>query len=100
MRKFCQSIVESSYGERLFGTQTNRIYRNVYQSVVFLAITGSVLVAAIATPPYQQGYYKEHGSIINTWFNWAEVALGTIFVVEFLIKIIADGFVFCPNACQ
>ena len=33
-----------------------------------------------------------------TWFNAAESALGFIFVIEFLVKIIADGFAFTPNA--
>lgn len=65
---------------------------------IYLAVIGSVAVAAVATPLYRKGYYATHGLQRGTWFDLTEVALGLIFVVEFLIKVVADGFVFAPNA--
>lgn len=63
-----------------------------------MAIIGSVVIAAIATPVYRKNYFLAHGTIRLTWFNLTEVSLGLIFVLEFLVKVIADGFVFSPNA--
>lgn len=100
LRRFCQTVVEPSHGNRLYGQKTNPKYRRCYQSVVFCAILASVIVAAIATPPYRQRFFREHAQVTDAWFALAEVAFGTIFVLEFLIKVIADGFLFTPNACK
>ena len=34
----------------------------------------------------------------GTWFNISEAALSFFFVVEFFVKVIADGFIWTPNA--
>jgi hypothetical protein len=33
-----------------------------------------------------------------TWFNLTEASLGAIFAIEALVRIIADGLIFAPNA--
>ncbi|EFP81922.2 uncharacterized protein PGTG_08171 [Puccinia graminis f. sp. tritici CRL 75-36-700-3] len=98
IRKVCQYLVEPSYGERTFGRPANKIGVLVFKLIVFSTILGSVVVAAIATPVYKQHYYLLNGESIYTWFNLSEVILGLFFVVEFFIKVLADGFIFTPNA--
>ncbi|KAH9817542.1 Ion transport protein-domain-containing protein [Melampsora americana] len=72
----CQKLVEPAYGERLLGQRANKIASTAFEFTVLAAIAGSVIVAAIATP-----VYKQHPLFIS---------LGMFFVLEFLIKIIAD----------
>jgi hypothetical protein len=98
VRKFCQSCVDPAYGERIFGRPAHPILRLVMKAVVFCVIVASITVAGIATPEYRMAYYAEHGLARGTWFDLVEVALGTTFVLEALVKIVADGFVFAPNA--
>lgn len=97
-RMMCQKLVEPAYGERLLGQKANKIASTAFESTVFAAIAGSVIVAAIATPVYKQHYYLLNGESLDTWYNQAEISLGMFFILEFLIKIIADGFLFTPNA--
>ena len=40
----------------------------------------------------------EHRSVFYAWYAVIEVSLSLIFVLEFFIKTIADGFIFTPNA--
>jgi hypothetical protein len=61
-------------------------------------VIGSIVVAGVATPVYRQDYFIGRGDLRLTWFNMTEVSLGFIFLIEFGIKVLADGFLFCPNA--
>lgn len=97
-RRFCQSIVPPSYGERLFGRQPSRFRVLVYQSVIFAAIAASVITAGIATPLYRREWYGKHGLRRDSWFSITEVSLSIFFILEFILKVIADGFAFTPNA--
>lgn len=45
-----------------------------------------------------QYFVDNGGHLRSSWFNVTEASLGIIFILEFLIKIIADGFAFAPNA--
>ena len=56
------------------------------------------MVEAIATPVYRKNFYGEHGKIRGSWFDIAETTFGLVLFVGFLIKLIADGFSFTPNA--
>ncbi|SCV68841.1 BQ2448_962 [Microbotryum intermedium] len=99
LRRMCQALVDPGYGEdRLFGRAPGRIHRFLFQWLIFITIVGSVVIAAIATPVYRRNYYLEVGDVRWPWFVLAECALGFIFVIEFLVKVIADGFLFGPNA--
>lgn len=68
------------------------------RTFVLGAVIASVAVAAVATPLYRKQYYTENGIHRDTWFNLTEVALGMVLVLEAGIKIVADGFIFAPNA--
>nr|XP_019045668.1 high-affinity cell membrane calcium channel [Kwoniella bestiolae CBS 10118]OCF24598.1 high-affinity cell membrane calcium channel [Kwoniella bestiolae CBS 10118] len=98
IRKFCQACVQPAYGDRIFGRPAHPILQLVVKAIVFSAVVASIVVAAVASPAYRRKYYGQHGYIRGTWFDLTEVALGTVFIAEAGIKIIADGFMFAPNA--
>jgi len=98
IRRFCQSFHPPSYGERIFGRQASRYRNAAFRISIFLAIVGSVVVAGIATPAYRREWYQENGLKRDSWFSMLEVLFAIFFVVEFFVKIIADGFAFTPNA--
>jgi len=98
VRKLCQACVEPGSGLRIHGRPAQKRYVTLFNLGVFAAILGSVIIAAVATPTYRQTYYKINGDVRLTWFNLTEVSLGMVFVMEFLVKIVADGFIFAPNA--
>ncbi|PWN36130.1 uncharacterized protein FA14DRAFT_160990 [Meira miltonrushii] len=97
-RRICQSIVPCSHGERLFGRRTSPFRLRIYQLAIFATIAASVIIAGIATPAYRRQWYQDHGIRRDSWFSLTEVTLSLIFIAEFFIKVIADGFAFTPNA--
>lgn len=98
LRRLCQKIVRPSGGERIFGTPPSDAVHTFFQLAIFLAVLGNVVTEAVATPLYRRNYYMQYGPIRDAWFNVTEATFGLILVVEFMIKIIADGFLFTPNA--
>lgn len=99
LRRLCQKLVDPcSGGVRLHGQAPNKYAKWAFQGLVFAAIIASIGVAAAATPAYRRKYYLEHGKVLVAWYNLTEVILASIFIVEFLVKVIADGFLFTPNA--
>ncbi|GAA6027992.1 hypothetical protein JCM8097_001819 [Rhodosporidiobolus ruineniae] len=99
VRRFCQSFTEAAYGgERINGRAPDKRRRLVFSSIVLLAIVASIAIAGIATPLYRRDYYLANGPKRWTWYNLCEAALGSIFFAEALVKWIADGFLFSPNA--
>ncbi|SNX86724.1 related to CCH1 - Calcium channel (alpha subunit) [Melanopsichium pennsylvanicum] len=97
-RRFCQSLVPPSHGERLFGRSVSPYRYKLFQILVFLGIVGSVISAAIATPVYRRDYYAKFGLIRASWFSILELSLSSLFLAEFFVKTIADGLAFTPNA--
>ncbi|KAJ7583970.1 Ion transport protein-domain-containing protein [Mycena floridula] len=98
LRKWCQKIVRPSNGERIFGTAPSPFGHPIFQLVIFLAVAGGIAVESVATPAYRRNYFAENGRFRGAWFDVAETVFGLTLVVEFLIKIVADGFIFTPNA--
>ena len=99
LRRLCQKLVDPcSGGVRLHGQAPNKYAKWAFQGLVFAAVIASIGVAAAATPAYRRKYYLEHGKVLVAWYNLTEVILASIFIVEFLVKVIADGFLFTPNA--
>lgn len=119
IRNFCQTLVTPPHGIRIFGQAPNSRRVTVFQLVIFGSIVASVVIAAVATPQYRQRYCKRsfcsmihvrniahyicasdinNGDLRSTWFNISEASLGFFFVLEFLVKIIADGLLWTPNA--
>ncbi|GAA6002036.1 hypothetical protein JCM10207_003048 [Rhodosporidiobolus poonsookiae] len=99
IRRFCQSVVEPSYGhERINGQAPSPNRKRVFSAIVFAAIVSSIAIAGYATPLYRRDYYLKNGDVRWTWFNLVEASLGAIFFAEALVKWIADGFLLGPNA--
>lgn len=98
LRNMCQKIVKPAGGDRLFGVPPSDISHTLFQLLILLTVLGGIITEGVATPLYRRNYYIEHGMVRDTWFNIAEVAFGLPFLAEFIIKIIADGFLFTPNA--
>lgn len=98
IRQWCQAIVPPAYGERIFGRPAKPLLSLAFRVLLLLAVVASITVFAYATPHYRRQYYAKHGNIRTTWFDMTEMALGCLFIIEAIIKIIADGFIFAPNA--
>ena len=98
IRRFCEACFEPAYGERIFGRPPHPLIKAATTTIVFCAVVASIVVAAIATPEYRKAYYAQHGLYRGSWFDVVEVGLGTAFIAEAAMKIIADGFIFAPNA--
>lgn len=91
-------IVRPVGGERIYGARPSTIAHTIFQFVLLVSVIGGIVVESIATPLYRRDFSAKHGLIRGSWFNIAESVFGLILVVEFVIKIIADGFSFTPNA--
>lgn len=98
LRRLCQKLVTPAGGERIFGAKPSPIAHPIFQLVLLLTVIAGIVVESIATPLYRHNYYEHHGLIRGSWFDVAEAAFGLILFSEFVIKIIADGFLFTPNA--
>jgi len=98
VRRFCQSLAQTAHGERVFGRPVNKWRNYAFQSVVFASIVISLVLAGIATPDYRKKFYMEHQTQVYSWYSLIEMSVSAIFVVEFFVKTIADGFAFTPNA--
>ncbi|THG95158.1 hypothetical protein EW026_g6441 [Hermanssonia centrifuga] len=98
IRRICQKLVTPANGDRIFGTPPSHIAHPVFQLILLLTVISGVIVEWVATPPYRRNYYLDNGPIRGSWFDIAEAAFGLTLFIEFLIKIVADGFIFTPNA--
>ncbi|KAF9647780.1 hypothetical protein BDM02DRAFT_3187683 [Thelephora ganbajun] len=98
VRQWCQKVVEPACGERIFGQPHSRLVHPIFQLLILCAIIAGIVVESIATPVYRRNYYTRMGLIRGSWFDIAEASLGLVLILEFLIKITADGLSFTPNA--
>jgi voltage-dependent calcium channel len=98
IRRVCQLVVAPSRGERFEGSDPNPIAWWIFSAITYLAIICIVVLACITTPIYQIEYFQLHGENKFNWITWSDIAFAVIFSVEAVIKIIADGFLFTPNA--
>ncbi|KAF9557915.1 high-affinity cell membrane calcium channel [Agrocybe pediades] len=97
LRQLCQMVVQPARGERIFGLPPSPVAHPIFQLILLLTVIGGIVVEGIATPVYRRRYFEQFGLIRGSWFEIAEASFGFTLFVEFLIKIIADGFVFTPN---
>ncbi|KAI0331568.1 hypothetical protein GY45DRAFT_1248483 [Cubamyces sp. BRFM 1775] len=98
LRRTCQKLVAPAGGDRIFGTPHSPIAHPIFQLFLLLTVIGGIVVESIATPIYRRNFYAENGLVRGTWFDIAEGAFAIVLLLEFVIKIIADGFLFTPNA--
>jgi len=97
-RRACQKVVQPARGERIFGTPPSNIAHPIFQLVLLIVVLGGIVVEGIATPGYRREYFQDHGFARGSWFDICEAAFSIVLLVEFFIKVAADGFAFTPNA--
>ena len=99
IRRFCQKIVGPGRGsERFDGVEPNRTVWYTFSAFIYAAIVAMVLLACVTTPLYQKEFFDKHSFDVRNWFVWADMSFAVIFTIEALIKVIADGFFWTPNA--
>lgn len=110
IRRFCQRIVGPGRGsQRIEGVDPVKAIWYAFSAFIYAAIVAMVLLACIATPLKQrENFIGKNGSgvtinrplvdILKNWFVWTDVAFAALFTIEAMIKIIADGFFWTPNA--
>lgn len=99
IRRLCQQIVGPGRGsERFDGIQPNKYAWYTFSALTYAAIVAMVVLACITTPLYQKEYFDKHTFSIFNWFVWSDAAFAMVFTLEALIKIVADGFFWTPNA--
>lgn len=90
-------MVQPARGERINGIPPSPVAHAIFQLVLLLTVIGGIIVEAKATPAYRRQFFQQFGLIRGAWFEIAEAAFGFTLFIEFMIKIIADGFIFTPN---
>ena len=99
VRRFCQKIVGPGRGsERVEGVEPYKPVWYGFSAFIYAAIVAMVILACISTPLYQKIYFKEHGVNARNWFVWSDMGFAILFSVEAMIKVVADGFFWTPNA--
>lgn len=96
LRRFCQRIVKSSFGERINGVEPHRTIKEAFTFIMFLFTVGIVVTACYLTPLYRKDLVEDLG--VWNWGLYLDIVFIVVFTGEFLIKITADGIVFTPNA--
>ena len=102
IRRFCQRIVGPGRGsQRIEGVDPIKPVWYAFSAFIYAAIIAMVLIACVTSPLYQKEYFdSQHNGVYTSrnWFTWTDMGFALIFTLEALIKIIADGFFWTPNA--
>ncbi|KAF2088855.1 calcium channel-like protein subunit Cch1 [Saccharata proteae CBS 121410] len=99
IRKICQRIVGPGRGEeRIEGVTPSIPVWYAFSAFIYAAIVAMVLLACVTTPVYQREYFETHVYSTHNWFVYTDLGFACLFTVEALIKVIADGFFWTPNA--
>lgn len=103
IRRLCQRIVGPGRGnERFDGVEPNKVVWYSFSVFIYAAIIAMVVIASVTTPLYQKLYLEANNltedNRSSSWFVWVDLAFAVLFTVEAVIKIIADGLFFTPNA--
>lgn len=99
VRRLCQQLVGPARGpERFDGMEPNKIAWYTFTIFIYASIVAMVVLACVTTPLYQKEYQREHEFSIRNWYIWTDMAFAVIFTIEAIIKIVADGLFWTPNA--
>ncbi|ORY13758.1 calcium-channel protein CCH1 [Clohesyomyces aquaticus] len=99
IRRICQKIVGPGRGgERIEGLAPSVPVWYAFSAFIYAAIIAMVLLACVTTPLYQRTYFMQHKFSVKNWFVFSDMGFAILFTVEALIKVIADGVFFTPNA--
>jgi hypothetical protein len=99
IRKLCQRIVGPGRGgDRIDGVAPSVPVWYAFSAFIYAAIIAMVLLACVTTPLYQKEYFDKHTFSVRNWFVWTDMGFAVVFTIEALIKVVADGFFWTPNA--
>ena len=100
IRRLCQRIVGPGRGsQRIEGIDPVKPVWYAFSAFIYAAIVAMVLLACVSTPLYQREYFLKHGKYTSrNWFVWTDMGFACVFTLEALIKVVADGFFWTPNA--
>ncbi|KUI66341.1 Calcium-channel protein cch1 [Cytospora mali] len=99
IRRLCQRLVGPGRGtERFDGVEPHKIAWYSFSAFIYAAIVAMVVLACVTTPLYQKEYFKTNVFSVKNWFVWTDMAFAALFTTEAVIKVIADGFFWTPNA--
>lgn len=99
IRRICQRVVGPGRGgDRIEGLAPSVPIWYAFSAFVYAAIIAMVLLACITTPLYQREYFLKHEFSVRNWFVWTDMGFAILFTFEALVKVIADGFFWTPNA--
>lgn len=99
IRKLCQRLVGPGRGgDRIEGLAPSIPLWYAFSAFIYAAIIAMVLLACVTTPLYQRVYFEHHQFSVRNWFVWTDMGFAIVFTLEALIKVIADGFFWTPNA--
>lgn len=99
IRRVCQSLVGPARGvERFDGVEPNKLAWYTLSAFIYAIVVAMVAIACVTTPLYQKEYRERHSFSVANWYVWTDMSFAAVFTVESIIKIIADGLVWTPNA--
>lgn len=99
IRNFCQRIVGPGRGsQRIDGVDPVKPVWYAFSAFIYAAIVAMVLLACVTTPLYQREYFQKHTFSVRNWFVWSDMSFAILFTIEAMIKVVADGFFWTPNA--
>lgn len=99
LRRLCQRLVGPARGvERFDGVEPNKIAWYAFSAFIYATVVAMVVIACVTTPLYQREYKSDYPGDHLNWYVWTDFAFVIIFSVEAVIKIIADGLLWTPNA--
>lgn len=107
-RKFCQRLVPPSVGKRTDGVRffeddtnmyDNRIHFHLIERDIFLLLItcttiALIIISCLSTPLYRMERNMKSWDWSTSW----NCAMICIFSIEFVVKTVADGVVYSPNA--
>ncbi|KAI5776754.1 Ion transport protein-domain-containing protein [Geopyxis carbonaria] len=99
LRRLCQRMVGPSRASiRYDGLPPYSLLSYAFSLVVYCAIVAMVILACVTTPLYQKEYFEKHGASSKNWFTLADAGFVALFTLESIIKVVADGLIWTPNA--
>ncbi|CDK24678.1 unnamed protein product [Kuraishia capsulata CBS 1993] len=95
VRAICQSLVAPPRKPRINGRPPNKIAKNTFMVVMFVATILMVFFSCFWTPLYRRehNFVGSHGRSF-----YIDVMFACLFTIEQIVKILADGFIGTDNA--
>ncbi|KAG0090940.1 calcium channel protein [Podila epicladia] len=97
-RRALQRFVTPGRGYRTEGERENVLLSRPFNFLVTLAILACVIVGAMTGPVWRLKQYRKPEEDRSIVIPITDYVFPAIFTVEFLIRVIADGFIFTPDA--